>query len=116
MPTQVAVSQAKRKAWNGIYAKGGTHNDRDVYEHPSGACIYYDPKTTSWNLRGAGSTDEADYSLESEDVVPPDGEWRCHKGSSACRVKAAATPLSYVFVFLSCMRVPPAGLSSMRVL
>ena len=89
MHAEVKVSQAKPKAWNGIYAKGGTHGDRDVYEHPTGACIYYDPKTKSWNLSGFGSTDQADYSCQSEDVVPPDGEWRSHKGYSACRVKAA---------------------------
>ena len=84
---QVVVSKAKLKDCNGAYDKGEAYNDRDTYQHESGARIYYDTQAKAWFLSRSGSFDDGDYTVKSEDVVPPDGEWSYRFGKGICRVQ-----------------------------
>ena len=88
---QVTASKARQPACNGVYTKHGTCNDRDVYQHASGACIFYDDAKSSWVLTASADIQELAYIRQSDDddIVPPNGEWRGHNGSGKCYVKAA---------------------------
>ena len=95
MPAQVTVCHARFESWNGVYHKKATINHRCVYEHCSGAFIFYDPTYASWNLSGGEGFDgaNADYSLSSVSILPPEGEWPSRRGHKGCRVKAPALSL-----------------------
>ena len=85
------VSKARQTAHNGVYRKQTrTCNDRDVYEHASGACIFYDDGKSSWILTVSAEIQAAAYIRQSDDddIVPPNGEWQSLIGSGKCYVKA----------------------------
>ena len=87
---QVTVSKARQPGHNGVYKEQGICNDRYWYQHASGACILFDAGKDGGILTASADGNEVVYSRESEDddIVPPNGEWRCHSGRGSCNVKA----------------------------
>ena len=88
---QVTVAKARQPAHNGVYTEQGSCNDRNWYQHASGACIFYDAAKDGWIPTASADSKEVVYSRESDDddIVPPNGEWHCHRGNGSCNVKAA---------------------------
>ena len=88
---QVTVSKARQPAFNGIYRdQGCVCNDRHEYQKANGARIFYDDAADAWWLTMSADVRGIAYVRESDndDIVPPNGEWRCLSGSGTCHVKA----------------------------
>ena len=86
----MTVAKARLPDFNGIYRDQGVCNDRHVYQHANGARIFYDDASDSWLLSSSADVKGIVYIRESDndDIVPPNGEWRGHRGSGTCHVKA----------------------------